>query len=53
MINKIKSSHIEALKVITDGSSIMVGGFGDAGIPFELIDTLIEMGPTNLTIISN
>jgi|SRR5690606_656303 len=53
MINKIKSSHREALTVIHDGASIMVGGFGDSGIPFELISSLLDMGAKDLTIISN
>ncbi|MBV7481836.1 3-oxoacid CoA-transferase subunit A [Bordetella sp. BOR01] len=53
MINKIKSSHDEALSLIPDGASVMIGGFGDAGIPFELIDTLLAMGTTGLTLISN
>ncbi|MCD0501678.1 3-oxoacid CoA-transferase subunit A [Bordetella petrii] len=53
MINKIQASHAEALSIIPDGASVMIGGFGDAGIPFELIDSLLAMGTTGLTLISN
>lgn len=31
----------------------MIGGFGDAGVPFELIDALVQQGAKNLTIVSN
>lgn len=53
MIDKIQSSRQEALSLIPDGASVIVGGFGDAGIPFELLETLRELGTRDLTIISN
>ncbi|KAA0910617.1 3-oxoacid CoA-transferase subunit A [Pusillimonas sp. ANT_WB101] len=53
MINKIKASLAEAVAIIPDGASIMIGGFGDAGIPFELIEALLETPARDLTIISN
>ncbi|NYT38372.1 3-oxoacid CoA-transferase subunit A [Allopusillimonas soli] len=53
MINKIQSSLSEAVSAIPDGASVMIGGFGDAGIPFELIDALLERGTRDLTVISN
>lgn len=53
MINKIKSSLAEAVRVIPDGASVLIGGFGDAGIPFELIDALLEQGTRELTVVSN
>ena len=53
MINKICPSINEAVAQITDGSSVMVGGFGEAGIPFELLDALVLHGAKHLTIISN
>ncbi|PJX22266.1 3-oxoadipate CoA-transferase [Advenella sp. S44] len=53
MINKVLETHEAALSQIPDGASIMVGGFGDAGIPFEMLATLAAMGTRNLTIISN
>lgn len=53
MINKLYSSPIEAIADIRDGATIMVGGFGNAGQPVELIDALIEHGAKNLTIVNN
>ena len=53
MINKIAASVAEALEGIADGSTVMVGGFGTAGIPVELIDGLIAHGATDLTLVNN
>jgi 3-oxoadipate CoA-transferase alpha subunit len=53
MINKISPSITDALQGIQDGTSIMIGGFGTAGIPNELIDGLIAHGAKDLTIINN
>ncbi|WP_445117037.1 3-oxoacid CoA-transferase subunit A [Acinetobacter sp. WZC-1] len=53
MVNKISASLMEALSGIGDGSRIMVGGFGLAGQPAELMDGLIEQGVRDLVIISN
>ncbi len=53
MINKIQPSIMQALQVIPDGASILVGGFGEAGIPFELLHALRDLGRRELTIISN
>lgn len=52
MIDKTTSLH-EALSQIKDGATIMIGGFGTAGQPAELIDGLIELGIKGLTIVSN
>jgi len=38
---------------IRDGASIMIGGFGTAGMPFALIDAVLDLGARDLTIISN
>ena len=43
----------EAVAGIADGATILVGGFGMAGMPTTLIDALIEQGATDLTIVSN
>jgi len=43
----------QAVTGIEDGSTILVGGFGFAGMPFDLIDALIRQGATDLTIVSN
>ena len=53
MINKIASSITEALKGTPDGATIMIGGFGSAGIPDELIDGLITQGAKDLTVVNN
>ncbi|MDM1769526.1 CoA-transferase, partial [Acinetobacter sichuanensis] len=44
MIDKSSASLKEALSQIKDGSTVMIGGFGTAGQPAELIDGLIELG---------
>ncbi|ADU47383.1 3-oxoacid CoA-transferase subunit A [Intrasporangium calvum] len=49
----ILESVDEAVAGIEDGSTILVGGFGLAGMPFDLIDGLIRQGATDLTIVSN
>ncbi|MBB3753717.1 3-oxoadipate CoA-transferase alpha subunit [Mycolicibacterium sp. BK634] len=43
----------DAVNGIKDGSTILVGGFGMAGMPTALIDALIEQGASELTIVSN
>jgi 3-oxoadipate CoA-transferase alpha subunit len=53
MINKIANSMAEALSGIPDGATVMIGGFGTAGQPAELIDALIEHGARELTIVNN
>lgn len=53
MISKVAGSISEALSDIGDGAKIMIGGFGLAGQPGELIDGLIEQGATHLTVINN
>ncbi len=53
MIDKIVKSVAEAVSVIHDGATVMVGGFGEAGSPIELIHALIDQGAKNLTVVSN
>jgi 3-oxoadipate CoA-transferase alpha subunit len=53
MIDKRVRSAAEAVADIADGSSIMIGGFGEAGSPIELIHALIDQGASDLTVISN
>ena len=53
MPHKIHSSVDAALADIADGSTIMIGGFGLAGQPQELIDGLIRRGAKDLTIVNN
>jgi 3-oxoadipate CoA-transferase, alpha subunit len=53
MINKIASSIADALAGTPDGATVMIGGFGTAGIPDELIDGLIAQGARDLTVVNN
>ena len=53
MINKIFESAAAALADLHDGATVMIGGFGNAGMPSELIDALIEQGARGLTIVNN
>lgn len=53
MIDRTVGSVEEAVDGIADGSTVMIGGFGRAGQPVELIDALIEQGASDLTIVCN
>lgn len=53
MIDKSKQPLTDVMSQITDGSTILIGGFGPAGQPAELIDALIDCNVKNLTIVSN
>ena len=52
-LNKVVGSAAEAVADIPDGASLAVGGFGLAGIPWFLIEALLEQGASDLTIVSN
>lgn len=53
MINKISATVEEALAPIKDGATVMIGGFGGAGQPEELIDGLIANGARDLVVVNN
>ena len=53
MIDKIVPSVEAALTGVADGATVMIGGFGGAGQPGELIDALIAQGARDLTIVNN
>lgn len=53
MINKVFTSVQEAIADVHDGASIMIGGFGFTGTPFNLVKGLIEKKVNGLTIICN
>jgi len=53
MIDKIATSAAHALAGVQDGATVMIGGFGGAGQPAELIDALIAQGARELTIVNN
>lgn len=53
MISKQVASAAEAVADVFDGATVMIGGFGEAGSPIELIHALIDQGATNLTAVNN
>ncbi|WP_395404946.1 3-oxoacid CoA-transferase subunit A [Pseudoduganella sp. UC29_106] len=53
MINKTFESMRQAVADIHDGATVMIGGFGNAGMPSALIDALIDQGARELTIVNN
>jgi 3-oxoadipate CoA-transferase alpha subunit len=53
MIDKIVATPAEALADVKDGATVMIGGFGTAGLPNELVHALIEQGARDLTIVNN
>ena len=53
IVDKTVGSAAEAVADIGDGASVGVGGFGLCGIPFVLIDALLEQGATDLQTVSN
>ena len=53
MIDKRVASIAEAVADIHDGATVMIGGFGEAGSPIELIHALIDQGAKNLTVVNN
>lgn len=53
MIDKRVASAAIAVADVFDGATIMIGGFGEAGSPIELIHAIIDHGATNLTVINN
>jgi 3-oxoadipate CoA-transferase alpha subunit len=53
MINKTFESLERAVADVHDGATVMIGGFGNAGMPAQLIDALIAQGARELTIVNN
>ncbi|MET0961453.1 MAG: 3-oxoacid CoA-transferase subunit A [Noviherbaspirillum sp.] len=53
MINKVIATLEEAVADVHDGATVMIGGFGNAGMPAALIDALIAQGARELTIVNN
>ena len=53
MISKQVDSLVDALAGVADGATVMIGGFGGAGQPNELIDALIAQGAKDLVIVNN
>ena len=53
MIDKIHPTTHASVADVHDGATVMVGGFGFAGMPFELIEALLDQGARDLTIVGN
>src|SRR5438132_979057 len=53
MINKVVATAAVAVADIPNGATVMIGGFGTAGMPSELIDALIAKGSKDLIIVNN
>lgn len=53
MIDKTYDSLAQAVAGVHDGATVMIGGFGNAGMPSRLIDALIEQGARELIIVNN
>jgi 3-oxoadipate CoA-transferase alpha subunit len=53
MIDKRVASLAEAVAGIGDGDTVLVGGFGNSGIPVELVHALLELGSRDLTVVTN
>ncbi|MFA7505125.1 MAG: 3-oxoacid CoA-transferase subunit A [Burkholderiaceae bacterium] len=53
MLDKVIDSMAEALADVQDGATILIGGFGIAGIPTELVCALLDQGARELTIVNN
>lgn len=53
MITKIHHSMLDVVSVVQDGDTVLIGGFGSSGIPFGLVDALLEHGASDLVIVSN
>lgn len=53
MIDKRVATALEAVAGIKDGSTVLVSGFGESGVPNTLLEALVEQGATGLTIVAN
>ncbi|MFF5792507.1 3-oxoacid CoA-transferase subunit A [Paeniglutamicibacter sp. NPDC012692] len=53
MAPRIAATAAEAVANIHDGATVLIGGFGNAGQPMELIDALLAHGATDLTVVNN
>lgn len=53
MIDKTVESAASSVADIFDGATVLIGGFGEAGSPIELIHALIDHGARNLTVVNN
>ena len=53
MIDKRVATLADAVSGISDGATVLVGGFGDSGVPVELVHALLDQGARDLTVVTN
>ncbi|SNR78791.1 3-oxoacid CoA-transferase subunit A [Blastococcus mobilis] len=53
MIDKRVATLADAVADIRDGATVLVGGFGNSGVPVELVHALLEQGASGLTVVTN
>ena len=53
MIDKQMATLADAVADVPDGATLMIGGFGTAGLPNELVEALVEQGASGLTVVNN
>ncbi len=53
MIDKRVATLAEAVADVADGATVLVGGFGNSGVPVELVHALLEQGARDLTVVTN
>jgi len=53
MLNKIVSSPEDAVRDVFDGAIVLIGGFGEVGVPYQLIGALAKSGARRLTVVNN
>jgi 3-oxoadipate CoA-transferase alpha subunit len=53
LIDKRVASLADAVAGVQDGSTVLIGGFGNSGVPVELVHALLELGPGDLTVVTN
>ena len=53
MIDKQVPNLAEAVADVSDGATVLVSGFGEVGVPVDLIDALVEQGAGDLTVVAN
>ena len=53
MLDKRVADYGAALQGLEDGATVLVSGFGDAGVPFGLVEAILELEARDLTIVSN
>jgi 3-oxoadipate CoA-transferase alpha subunit len=53
VISKLYPSAVAALRDLKDGATVLISGFGDAGVPFALCNAVLETGARDLTVVAN